>query len=165
MTDSDIQKSRRNIEYTTTSAQQTFALGKDLAKLFCGGDVVALIGDLGAGKTHLVKGIAAGLGVPDEQLVTSPTFVLVNEYQTADGRLEVYHLDAYRLKSVQEFEALGVADYCRPDAIVIVEWADKVWQAIEPLDPIVVRMTHCGQDRRRINISFSSDRFVGGDHK
>ncbi len=101
----------RNIEITTHNAAETIALGQKIGQSLKGGEVIALIGNLGTGKTHLIKGIAHGLGVQTDDLVTSPTFVLVNEYFARDGAIQVYHIDAYRLESTAEFEALGVDEY------------------------------------------------------
>ncbi|NLT77283.1 MAG: tRNA (adenosine(37)-N6)-threonylcarbamoyltransferase complex ATPase subunit type 1 TsaE, partial [Planctomycetes bacterium] len=88
---------------TSDSAEQTMALGRTLGGRLRGGEVLAIVGPLGSGKTHLIKGIAEGAGAPDAREVNSPTFVLVNEYA---GRLDLYHIDAYRLDSVAEFEML-----------------------------------------------------------
>jgi tRNA threonylcarbamoyladenosine biosynthesis protein TsaE len=91
--------------------------------------VLALIGPLGAGKTELVKGIARGVGESDSRKVTSPTFTLVQEYR---GRLTVYHIDAYRLKSPRELAALGFDEMIRSDSVVVVEWADRAQPLIPP---------------------------------
>lgn len=139
-------------DITTRSAAETIALGQTIGKTLTGNQVVALIGNLGTGKTHLIKGICAGLGIAEDELVTSPTFVLVNEYFTPDGR-QIYHIDAYRLESPAEFEALGVADYIRPDSIVLVEWADRVLDALAPLKPITIGLAHAGGDRRTITMN------------
>ncbi len=139
------------IDRVTHSAQETIALGKKIAAGLHGGQVVALIGDLGSGKTHLIKGIAQGLHAPDPTKVCSPTFVLVNEYDTANG-LTLYHIDAYRLISPREMDTLGFDDFCRPDAIVLVEWADKVMPALAGLDVLTIELAHAGQDRRHIRI-------------
>jgi tRNA threonylcarbamoyladenosine biosynthesis protein TsaE len=147
----------KTIEITTHSAAETIALGKRIGAALTGGHVVALIGNLGAGKTHLIKGIADGLGVEQEDLVTSPTFVLVNEYLARDGAMQVYHIDAYRLSSVAEFEALGVEEYSRPDSVVLVEWADKVMPALTPLNPVTIRLAHGGGDRRTITVENPPD--------
>ena len=145
------------VEITTHSAAETIDLGKRLGAALKGGEVIALIGNLGTGKTHLIKGIADGLGVEQEDLVTSPTFVLVNEYFGRQGAMQVYHIDAYRLESVAEFEALGIEEYSRPDSVVLVEWADKVMPALEPLGPIVVRLYHGGGDVRTITLENLSE--------
>jgi tRNA threonylcarbamoyladenosine biosynthesis protein TsaE len=142
----------KSIEITTQSAAETVALGQRLGAALKGGEVIALIGNLGTGKTHLIKGIAHGLGVQEDDLVTSPTFVLVNEYFAREGALQVYHIDAYRLESAAEFEALGIEEYSRPDSIVLVEWADRVMDAVSALKPIIIRLSHEGGDVRTIAI-------------
>jgi len=142
----------KKVDFTTHSAAETIALGEKIGRVLTGGQVVALIGNLGTGKTHLIKGIARGLGVDEDELVTSPTFVLVNEYFSRDGAMQLYHIDAYRIESVAEFEALGVAEYSRPDSIVLVEWADRVMGFIEPLNPLIIRLSHGGGDLRAITL-------------
>ena len=139
---------KNTIEITTQSAAETIGLGVRIGEALKGGEVIALIGNLGTGKTHLTKGIAHGLGVEADDLVTSPTYVLVNEYFTRDGAMQVYHIDAYRLESAAEFEALGVEEYSRPDSVVLVEWVDRVLAALTPMNPIIIRLSHGGGDVR-----------------
>jgi tRNA threonylcarbamoyladenosine biosynthesis protein TsaE len=103
------------------SPAETFAHGSALAASLRAGDVLALDGDLGAGKTHFVKGIAAGLGCGDD--VTSPTFTLVHEY--TGGRLPLFHFDWYRLESEDETLRLGLDDYLGAGGVVVIEWAGK----------------------------------------
>ena len=104
-----------------STEDQTVAFGEELAAQLEAGDTLALVGDLGAGKTHFSKGIVAGLGSGDP--VTSPTFTLVHEYR--GGRLPVFHFDFYRLESADELLNIGWDDYLDARGIVIVEWADK----------------------------------------
>src|SRR5471032_3215748 len=101
----------------------TQALGRRLANGLFPGAVVALIGPLGAGKTHLVRAIAIGLDIANPAVVNSPTFVLIQEY---DARLPIYHFDAYRLTREAEFADLGVHEYYERDGVCLIEWADKV---------------------------------------
>src|SRR5947209_17822781 len=101
----------------------TEAFGRRLAALLFPNAVVSLIGPLGAGKTHLVRAVAEGLGIRDTRLVSSPTFVLIQEYP---ARLPIYHFDAYRLPSSAEFAELGVNEYFEGDGVCLVEWADRV---------------------------------------
>lgn len=103
------------------SIEATHAAGRALAEDLRGGDVVALIGDLGAGKTHLCQGVVEGLG--SSALVTSPTFGLVHEY--VDGAVEVYHFDFYRIEAAEELWEIGWDDYLERGGIVMVEWADR----------------------------------------
>lgn len=100
--------------------QQTFELGRGLAAGLRPGAVLALAGDLGAGKTQLVKGLATGLGIESEP--TSPTFTLIHEYP---GALPLYHIDLYRLESEDEVLRIGIDDYLSGDGVTVVEWADK----------------------------------------
>lgn len=139
-------------ETITHSPQETIELGRRFGVSLRGGEVVALIGPLGSGKTHFMKGVAAGLESPDMSQVTSPTFVLVNEYEGRGGELTIYHIDAYRLASVREFEALGFEDYCRPDAVVFIEWADKVLPALEGTGYIRIDFSHEGPADRKIKM-------------
>ncbi len=102
------------------SPEQTSEIGRRLAVELRPGDVLALAGDLGAGKTQFAKGIAAGLGIETD--VTSPTFTLIHEYP---GRLPLYHIDLYRLESEEEVLGIGIDDYLDGDGVTVVEWADK----------------------------------------
>lgn len=143
------------IELTSTSPEHTIEIGRRLATILEPGMLVALVGQLGAGKTQLTKGIALGLGVPDARLVSSPTFVLINEYE---GRVPVHHIDAYRLSSVGEFEALGI-DELRSDGVVILEWADRVREAIDG-DVIGIELTLEGATQRKLCIFCDSPRLA-----
>jgi tRNA threonylcarbamoyladenosine biosynthesis protein TsaE len=139
------------LEFISESAAETIEFGRKLGERLAGGEIIGLVGPLGSGKTHLIKGIAAGAGAQEAQRgVNSPTFVIINEYQ---GRLSIYHIDAYRLNSVAEFEMLGFDDYCRPDSVVLVEWADKILPALDGVDFIRIELSHLGPNRRAINIS------------
>lgn len=140
----------QSLQITSHSPDETMQIGEKIAAALKGGEVIALIGPLGSGKTHLVKGIAAGLGSADSRRVTSPTFVLVNEYTGPKMRLDVYHVDAYRLESVAEFEMLGFDDLCRPDSVVLIEWADKVQSALQNIDTIGVELSHIDRNKRQI---------------
>ena len=128
----------------TASVSETLALGRALAGALEPGDVVALSGDLGAGKTHLVKGAAQAFGV-DPAAVTSPTFTLVQEH--ADGAL--LHLDLYRVESDAEAAGLGLADLLDGDAVAFVEWPERAADWL-PARTVWLRLTHLGGDRRRV---------------
>jgi tRNA threonylcarbamoyladenosine biosynthesis protein TsaE len=104
------------------SPAETFAHGRSFAAPLRKGDVIALCGELGAGKTHFVKGLAEGLGC-DPDAVTSPTFTLINEY--TGGRMPLFHFDLYRLESEDELLRVGLDDYLEDDGVVVIEWADK----------------------------------------
>jgi tRNA threonylcarbamoyladenosine biosynthesis protein TsaE len=133
----------------------TEALGRRLAPLLFPGAVVALIGPLGAGKTHLVRAIAVGLGVPDGRLVTSPTFVLIQQYP---GRLPVYHFDAYRLPSSAAFDDLGVQEYFGARGVCLVEWADRVAECL-PAECLTIQLSVVGPNARRAEIEGVGPRY------
>ena len=136
-------------QLTTDSPEQTIALGRFLGEHLRGGEVLAIDGALGTGKTHLIKGIAAGVGTEQMDQVNSPTFVLVNEYQ---GRLDLYHIDAYRLDRPEDFESLGFDDFLYPGAAVLIEWADKVKVALQDVDTIDLHLSHVSDTKRSIAI-------------
>jgi len=130
----------------TTSETETSQAGEALGRDLVAGDVVLLYGDLGAGKTAFVRGLARGLGAnPDE--VSSPTFTLVQEYTGSSATL--YHVDLYRLEP-SEIDDLGLEDLVAGDGIVAIEWADR-WRG-RPDDAIDVRIEDAGEDQRRISI-------------
>lgn len=134
---------------TTNSPEETIELGRKLGSQLKGGEVLAICGPLGSGKTHLIKGIATGIGAKDSKSVNSPTFVIVNQYL---GRLDIYHIDAYRLDSISDFEMLGFDDFCYPDSVVLIEWADKVEAALGSIDYIRIELEHEGPTNRTIRI-------------
>ena len=136
----------------TGGADETVALGRKIGGALVGGEVIALVGQLGSGKTHLIKGIVSGLGADDSDEVNSPTFVLVNEYEGPNMRLDGYHIDAYRLERVEEFEMLGFDDFCYPGSVVMVEWADKVESVLGGIECIEVELAHKSSSEREINI-------------
>ena len=137
----------------TASAEETQALGGRLAALLAPGTVVALYGDLGAGKTQLVKGICAACGIPPET-VHSPTFTLVHEYE---GRaFPLYHIDAYRIRHADEFFELGYETYFFGDGLCLVEWPERVEELLPP-GTVRLRLTHLGADRRRIAVAPEPD--------
>ena len=124
----------------THSPDQTRALGRKLAQALQGGTVVAFTGDLGAGKTAFVSGMAEGLGI--EERVTSPTFTIVNEYE--GGRLPLFHFDMYRLGSADELFHIGWEDYLARNGVCAVEWSENVEEAMDG-DTIRVDISR-GQD-------------------
>lgn len=142
---------------TTHGAEDTIDLGRRIGSRLKGGEVFAICGPLGSGKTHLIKGIAAGAGAVDRENVTSPTFVIVNQYR---GRFDIYHIDAYRIGSLAEFEMLGFDDFCYPQSVVLIEWADKIEPVIHDMDPIRIDLAHAGQKTRIIRIRTLSEHLV-----
>lgn len=113
---------RKEYAYRTTSEVQTSKLGEFVGALLKPGDVLALDGDLGAGKTHFTYGIAKALGIDD--YITSPTFTIVNEYRS--GKIPLFHFDAYRLGSEDELYDIGYDDYLAQNGITVIEWAVNV---------------------------------------
>ena len=138
-----------DLDITSDSAEQTVELGRRIGQKLKGGEVIAVCGPLGSGKTHLIKGIASGTGAQDQKQVTSPTFVIVNEYV---GRLDIYHIDAYRLDSIAEFEMLGFDDFCYPQSVVLIEWADKVESALQAMDYIRIELSYASPTEREIHV-------------
>jgi tRNA threonylcarbamoyladenosine biosynthesis protein TsaE len=119
------------------SRTATEAFGRTIGRMLTGGETLALSGELGAGKTALVRGIAAGLGMPPNQ-VTSPTFVLIHEYQ---GRLPLIHMDLYRLQSAAEAEGIGLQEYFSGKTVTAIEWADKFPELL-PSDRLELTLQH-----------------------
>lgn len=137
------------MEFITHSAAETEALGAKLAAVLQPGDVIAYLGDLGAGKTAFTRGLARGLGIAEA--VTSPTYTLVNEY--LDGRLPLFHFDMYRLSDADELFDLGWEDYLARRGVCAVEWSENVWEALD--NPITVQIRTDADDEalRRITIT------------
>jgi tRNA threonylcarbamoyladenosine biosynthesis protein TsaE len=138
-----------NVNFITNSPEETIEVGRKIGSELKGGEVIAISGLLGSGKTHLIKGIATGAGAQDSRSINSPTFVIVNEYI---GRLDIFHIDAYRLNSIAEFEMLGFDDFCYPQSVVLIEWADKIESALGDTDYIRIALEHSGQSSRTIHI-------------
>jgi tRNA threonylcarbamoyladenosine biosynthesis protein TsaE len=140
----------------TGSPEATRAVAAALGRLLEPGDVVSLVGDLGAGKTAFAQGLAAGLGVDGP--VTSPTFTIVQEYE---GRIPVAHVDVYRLDAVQDLYDLGFDELIDDGRVTIVEWGDLIAQAL-PADRLVVRIEPGTADTERVlDLSFHGARWLG----
>jgi len=130
-----------------SSAFDTEALGNTIGSALVGGEVLALIGELGAGKTTLIRGIAAGLGVPPSS-VSSPTFVLIHEYR---GRLPLIHVDLYRLHMHAAAQSIGLEDYLNDQTITAIEWADR-FPTLLPEDRLEVRLAHRSLTTREVQL-------------
>jgi len=139
--------SNRKFSVILKSLQDTWETGRYLGELLEAGDVVALIGELGCGKTYLTKGIAHGLGVPENYYITSPSFTIINEYQ---GRVPLYHIDLYRMEKGFNEEALGLKEYLYSPGVVVIEWAEKLPEL--PQTRIEVRMEIIGDQERKVEI-------------
>ena len=145
---------KKTLEVITRSAAETKKVGKVLGRNLGAGDVVALQGDLGSGKTTLVKGIAMGLGVRSEKLVSSPTYILIHEYR---GRKKIYHLDWYRLRSVKGLDAEFAEECFASDGVTLVEWPER-GGTILPKRSLRVRLSHRGDTTRCLRITFPEKR-------
>ena len=136
------------MEFVTNSPEETEELGERLGRTLSPGDVVALTGDLGAGKTAFTRGIARGLGIGDR--VTSPTFAIVNYYR---GPQPFAHFDLYRIHTETDLAAAGFYDYLDMGAVVAVEWSENCADIIEREHPVTICIEHLGADDRRITIN------------
>lgn len=141
------------VEILSTNVEQTQALGARLGQVVQAGDVIALQGDLGAGKTNFAQGIARGLGVSED--VNSPTFILANEYTS--GRLSLYHVDAYRVQDAAEAEGFGLDDYLYGDGVTVIEWAERVRDAL-PQDRLWIELEYMSENERLLRVTAAGNR-------
>jgi tRNA threonylcarbamoyladenosine biosynthesis protein TsaE len=137
--------------YFTNSEEETIALGRRLAQELPSRAVVLLIGELGAGKTTLAKGLVHGLGAAEPDDVSSPTFTLVHEY--GEGP-RVYHVDLYRISTAQDLDSVGVDELLDRDAVVLVEWGER-FPHLWPADRIEIHLRRLDDDRREICVQFA----------
>jgi tRNA threonylcarbamoyladenosine biosynthesis protein TsaE len=137
-------------ETTTHSPEETIAFGRSLAEFLSPPKLVLLRGDLGAGKTTLVKGIAAGFGAAKEDDVTSPTFTLIHEYR--GPRANLFHIDLYRIETQRELETLGLDDLRAENSILLIEWGEKFPRFVRERD-VEIALEHRGGERRKIKIN------------
>lgn len=141
------------MELILKNTKDTEQFGYKLGKILKGGEIICLIGDLGAGKTTMTKSIAKGLDV--EEYVTSPTFTLINEYK---GRVPLYHFDVYRLEEVESIYDLGFEEYFYSNGVSIIEWANKIKNVL-PEDVLTIEINRGSDDEERIlNIYGSGER-------
>lgn len=138
------------MEFIVDSVDKTLSLGKQLGKLVHSGDIICLNGDLGAGKTHLTKGIAEGLEIYDH--ITSPTFTIVNEYY---GRLKLYHFDVYRVNDPDEISAIGFDEYIFSDGVSVIEWSNYIEELIpnNHLSITITKLPELGVNYRKITLT------------
>ncbi|HWF93305.1 MAG TPA: tRNA (adenosine(37)-N6)-threonylcarbamoyltransferase complex ATPase subunit type 1 TsaE [Terriglobales bacterium] len=142
-----IQKTTR--EFTTHSADQTISLGRELAEMLSPPKLVLLRGDLGAGKTTLVKGIAAAFHAAEEEDVTSPTFTLIHEYRGPVATL--YHIDLYRVDTARQFETLGLDDLIAENSILLIEWGEK-FARFERDKDVEIILDRLDENERKITV-------------
>jgi len=141
------------VEFVSNSVEETESIARDLAASLTGGEVIALTGELGAGKTQFVRGLVKGLGGSGRS-VSSPTFVLLNVYDA--GRLTVYHLDAYRTAGPDDFEAIGFPELLDQGGVVVVEWPARVAPLLPP-HRIEVAIEPVDETIRRIRVTRPAD--------
>lgn len=138
-------------DFTTKSAQETIALGRELAKMLAPPKLVVLRGDLGAGKTTLVKGIAQGFSAASEEDVTSPTFTLIHEYRGPSATL--YHIDLYRIDTQRELDTLALDDLMTPNSVLLIEWGEKFERFRRERD-VEIALQRVSENERRISAIF-----------
>jgi tRNA threonylcarbamoyladenosine biosynthesis protein TsaE len=136
-------------EFTTHSPEETIALGRDLAKSLSPPKLVLLRGELGAGKTTLVKGIAEGFQAASQDDVTSPTFTLVHEYRGPE--VNVYHIDLYRVDTPHQLETLGLDDLIAPSSVLLIEWGEKFARFVRERD-IEIALERVGETDRKVRM-------------
>ncbi len=136
------------ITLKTGNAAETKALGEKIGKKLQGGEVIALTGELGAGKTCLTQGLALGLGVNPREYVTSPSFSLIKEYR---GRFPLYHFDIFRLNGREELEELGYEEYFYGEGITVIEWAEKA-EGLLPAAHLHIELSVLDKNGRQIRI-------------
>ncbi|MFZ7111943.1 MAG: tRNA (adenosine(37)-N6)-threonylcarbamoyltransferase complex ATPase subunit type 1 TsaE [Desulfatiglandales bacterium] len=140
---------KKHLLYLSTSDVETVEFGRRVASHLMAGDVLALVGELGSGKTWFTKGVALGLGVSPRMVVPSPTFALINEYE---GRFPLYHMDVYRLQSISEFISAGLEEYLYSKGVAVMEWADR-WPEILPEGTLTISFAFVDEHRREITLS------------
>lgn len=136
------------------SAERTHIIGRIIGECLGSGDIVALMGELGSGKTCITRGIARGIGVPEEYRITSPTFTLINEYP---GRVTLYHVDTYRLSGSRDLEEMGYEEYLYGNGVTVIEWAEKI-SDILPQERFNINLRYVGDNKRKIKICSGSDK-------
>jgi tRNA threonylcarbamoyladenosine biosynthesis protein TsaE len=136
-------------EFTTHSEEETIALGRTLATSLTPPKLVVLRGELGAGKTTLIKGIAEGFRAASEEDVTSPTFTLVHEYRGPEA--VVYHIDLYRVDTARELETLGIDDLISENSVLLIEWGEKFARFLRERD-VEITLERVGENERRIKV-------------
>ncbi|MGV8059346.1 MAG: tRNA (adenosine(37)-N6)-threonylcarbamoyltransferase complex ATPase subunit type 1 TsaE [Smithellaceae bacterium] len=138
----------KSIQIITCSANETFVLAQGIGEKLKEGDILALSGELGSGKTCFTGGVARGLGVSESYQITSPTFTLINEYP---ARHKLCHFDVYRLSGYSDLEELGYEEYFAGHGVVVIEWAEKIAEII-PANAIFINFEYIDENKRKITI-------------
>ncbi len=141
--------------FETHRTSETIRIGRRIGSRLLPGDVVALVGELGAGKTQFIKGLAAGVGVRNPTYISSPSFKLINEYP---GKIAFYHIDLFRLEEEKEAEELGLDDYFQGRGITAIEWADKI-PSLLPKEMLFIHIVYKGKSTRSLEILGKGDRY------
>lgn len=144
-----------NIEFLSAAPEETFEYGRRLGQLLQASDVVALRGDLGAGKTCFVQGVSIGAGVRERSQITSPTFTLIQEYC---GRLPIYHFDVYRLNREEDLYELGFEEYFYGEGITLIEWAERIPSCL-PDEHLAIYLHIAPDLTRRIRLTAVGNRY------
>jgi len=140
---------------TSNSSRKTMSLGRNLASWVQSGDIIGLVGELGAGKTCFVRGFCIGIEVGKDAWVRSPTFTLINEYQ---GRLPVYHIDLYRVGKQEDLQALNLREYLYDDGVSLIEWFEYL-PAAELDEYLELRIAHGGGSKRELTFVAHGERY------
>jgi tRNA threonylcarbamoyladenosine biosynthesis protein TsaE len=146
---------RHKVAIQTKSASETIQIGKSIGSRLLPGDVVALVGELGAGKTQFIKGLTAGVGIGNPTYISSPSFTLINEYS---GKIPFYHVDLFRLEREKDAEALGLEDYFQGGGVTAIEWADKI-PSFLPTELLLIHIAYTGKNTRSLEIIGKGKRF------
>ncbi|MBE9503716.1 MAG: tRNA (adenosine(37)-N6)-threonylcarbamoyltransferase complex ATPase subunit type 1 TsaE [Proteobacteria bacterium] len=144
-----------SISFKANSLEDTITFGKKLGATLKPGEVIALSGELGAGKTTLVQAIATGLGIPADIIVCSPSYTLVNEY---DGRIPLFHFDLYRLEGAKDINDLGFEEYLEGDGVSVIEWADLAPDLL-PAEHLKIVIQIINEDERHIAVSGQGEKY------
>jgi tRNA threonylcarbamoyladenosine biosynthesis protein TsaE len=138
----------KKVVLQTRNTSGTIQIGKSIGSLLLPGDVVALVGELGTGKTQFIKGLAVGVGIGKPTYISSPSFTLINEYK---GKIPFYHIDLFRLRAEKEAEDLGLEEYFQSGGITAIEWADRI-PSLLPREMLWIQISYTGENTRSIEI-------------
>jgi len=149
-----MEQEKAEIKIVTNNALETFTFARHIGEKLKEGDIIALSGELGSGKTCFTGGLARGLGVDEKYQITSPTFTLINEYP---AKFRLYHFDVYRLNNCSDLDDLGYEEYFAGHGVVVIEWAEKIAELI-PETAIYINFEYVDEDKRKIIVKGQSCR-------